>query len=71
MEEVPIIETEWGGELHRELIAEKAQLRLEWRGSPGAIEDLRRMSVARPSRWEGIVIPAVKRKKTPIHRWTS
>ena len=70
MEDVPMIETEWGSERHRELIAEKARLRLEWRGSPGALEDVRRMALASPLRWEGVVIPAGKRKKTPIYLWT-
>lgn len=70
MEDVPVIETEWGGEMHRKLIAEKARLRVEWRGSPGAMEDVRQMADAPPLRWEGVVIPGVKRKKTPIYLWT-
>jgi hypothetical protein len=71
MEDVPVIETEWGSELHRGLIAEKARLRMEWRESPGALEDVRRMVKAPALRWEGIVVPTKRTRKTPIYLWTS
>ncbi|MEO5915732.1 MAG: hypothetical protein ABIS50_15970 [Luteolibacter sp.] len=70
MEEVPVIETEWGSELHRRLIAEKARLRMEWRESPGALEDVRQMAIAPPLQWDGIAVPAKSTRKTPIYLWT-
>ena len=71
MDDIPVIETEWGSNLHRKLIEEKARLRMEWRDSPAAFEDVRLLAEAPPLRWEGVIAPAQKSTgKTPIHVWT-
>ena len=68
MDDIEVIETEWGSELHRRLIAEEHAQRIAWRNSPEAIEEMKRLREAGPLEW-GRVIHPIKRKKTPIYRW--
>lgn len=46
MDEIEAIETEWGGVLHRELIALEMKARVAWRDSPEAREEMRRLRAA-------------------------
>lgn len=68
MDGIKVIETEWGSDLHRRLIAEEHAERVAWRNSPEAWEQARRMKEAGPLEWGRVIYP-VKRKKTPIYRW--
>ena len=71
MDEIEVIETEWGSELHKRLIAEKHAARVAYRNSPEAWEDLRRMQEAGPLEinWSSALHPKAPTKKTPIYRW--
>ncbi len=69
MDGIEVIETEWGSELHRELIALEAKARVEWRNSPEAREEMRRLREAPPLEWQGITTPARAARKTPIYHW--
>ena len=68
MEGIEVIETEWGSELHRRLVAEEHAARVAYRNSPEAWEQARRMREAGPLEWGRVIYP-VKRKKTPIYQW--
>lgn len=68
MEGIEVIETEWGSELHKRLIAEKHAARVAYRDSPEAWEEARRMKEAGPLEWGRVIYPE-KRKKTPIYKW--
>jgi hypothetical protein len=68
MEGIEVIETEWGSELHRRLVAEEHAARVAYRNSPEAWEQARRMKEAPPLEWGRVIYP-VKRKKTPIYQW--
>jgi hypothetical protein len=65
---IEVIETEWGSELHKRLVAEKHAARVAYRNSPEAWEEARRMKEAGPLQWGRIIFPD-KRKKTPIYKW--
>jgi hypothetical protein len=68
MDGIEVIETEWGSELHKRLVAEEHAARVTWRNSPEAWEEARRMQEAGPLEWGRVIYPA-KRKKTPIYKW--
>ena len=68
MEGIEVIETEWGSELHKRLIAEKHAARVAYRDSPEAWEEARKMKEAEPLTWGRVIYPE-KRKKTPIYQW--
>ena len=46
MNEIEMIETEWGGVLHRELISLEMKARVAWRDSPEARDEMRRLGEA-------------------------
>jgi hypothetical protein len=65
---IEVIETEWGSELHKRLVAEEHAARVAWRNSPEAWEEARQMMEAGPLTWGRVIYPE-KRKKTPIYKW--
>lgn len=65
---IEVIETEWGSELHKRLVAEEHAARVAWRNSPEAWEEARQMMEAGPLKWGRVIYPE-KRKKTPIYKW--
>ena len=68
MDGIEVIETEWGSELHRQLIAEKQAARVAYRESPEAWEEYRRLLAAPKLEWQGVVYP--RRPKTvPVYQW--
>ncbi len=71
MTEITATEIDWGSDLHRKLIAEKARLRDEWRKSPSALEEVRQMASAPQVTWEGAFSPAPQPKKLRIYVWKS
>ena len=68
MDGIEVIETEWGSELHRRLIAEKHAARVGYRNSPEAWEELRELQDAPRLEWQR-VIPAKRARTVPIYRW--
>ena len=72
MEGIEVIETEWGSELHKRLIAEEHAARVAWRNSPEAWEQARQMKEAGPLRidWSLALRPKTPTKKTPIYQWS-
>lgn len=68
MDGIEVIETEWGSELHRRLIAEKHAARVAYRDSPEAWEQHQELLDAPRLEWQG-VIPAKKARTVPIYRW--
>ncbi len=72
MDGIEVIETEWGSELHRELIALEARARVEWRNSPEAREEMRRLREAGPLEidWSSARDRKPVTKKVPIHVWS-
>lgn len=68
MKGIEAIDTEWGSELHRRLIAEKHAARVAYRDSAEAWERARRMQESEPLEWGRVIYPD-KRKKTPIYQW--
>ena len=73
MEDIEVIETEWGSELHKRLIAEKHAARVEYRNSPEAWEEARRMKEAEPLTidWTLALKPKPLTKKVPIYQWNA
>ena len=63
MESIEVIETEWGSELHKRLIAEKHAARVAYRDSPEAWEEARRMKEAGPLEWGRVIYP--EKRKNP------
>jgi hypothetical protein len=72
MDGIEVIETEWGSELHKRLIAEKHAARVAYRNSPEAREEARQMMEAGPLRidWSTALRKKSPTKKTPIYRWS-
>jgi hypothetical protein len=72
MEGIEVIETEWGSPLHLELIALEERARVEWRNSPEAREEMRRLREAPPLKvdWASIRIASKPAKRTPIYQWS-
>lgn len=68
VDDIEVIETEWGSELHKRLVAEEHAARVAWRNSPEAWEEARQMQEAGPLKWGRVIFPE-KRKKTPIYKW--
>lgn len=73
MEDIEVIETEWGSELHKRLIAEKHAARVAYRNSPEAWEEARLMKEAEPLTidWTLALKPKSPTKKVPIYRWNA
>lgn len=71
MDGIETIETEWGSELHRQLIALEAKARVEWRNSPEAREEMRRLREAGPLEidWSSVFRQKPPTKKVPIYVW--
>lgn len=63
MDDIEVIETEWGSELHRRLIAEEHAQRIAWRNSPEALEEMKRLREAGPLEWGRRSIRAAGRKR--------
>lgn len=72
MDGIKVIETEWGSDLHRRLVAEEHAARVAWRNSPEAWEQARRMKEAGPLRidWSSALKRKQVTKKVPIYRWS-
>ncbi len=72
MDGIEVIETEWGSELHRRLIAEKHAARVAYRDSPEAWEEARLMKEAGPLRidWSSVRQGKPATRKTPIYVWS-
>lgn len=72
MDGIKVIETEWGSELHRRLIAQEHAERVAWRNSPEAWEQARRMKEAGPLRidWSTAIVRKPITKKVPIYQWS-
>lgn len=72
MDGIEVIETEWGSELHKRLIAEKHAARVAYRNSPEAWEEARRMKEAEPLRidWSSVRRGNPRTRKTPIYVWS-
>lgn len=71
MDDIEVIETEWGSELHRRLIAEEHAQRIAWRNSPEALEEMKRLREAGPLEidWSSALRKRPVTKKVPIYRW--
>jgi hypothetical protein len=69
MDEIEVIETEWGSPLHRELIAHKARLRAEWMRSPEAAEEALKLKNAPRLEWERVVPLKQFQKRIPVYVW--
>jgi hypothetical protein len=71
MEGIEVIETEWGSELHKRLIAEKHAARVAYRDSPEAWEEARQMKEAEPLEidWSSALRPKAPTKKVLIYKW--
>lgn len=71
MNEIEVIETEWGSELHKQLIAEEHAARVAYRNSPEAWEEARRMKEAGPLTidWTLALHKKAHTRKTPIYVW--
>jgi hypothetical protein len=72
MEGIEVIETEWGSELHRRLVAEEHAARVAYRNSPEAWEQARRMREAPPLKidWSSALRRKPVTKKVPIYQWS-
>ena len=72
MDDIEVIETEWGSELHRRLIAEEHAQRIAWRNSPEAIEEMKRLRDAGPLEidWSSALRKRPVTKKVPIYQWS-
>lgn len=72
MDDIEVIETEWGSELHRRLIAEEHAQRIAWRNSPEAIEEMKRLREAGPLEidWSSALRKRPVTKKVPIYQWS-
>lgn len=72
MDDIEVIETEWGSELHRRLIAEEHAQRVAWRNSPEALEEMKRLREAGPLQidWSSALRKRPVTKKVPIYRWS-
>lgn len=71
VEDIEVIETEWGSELHQRLVAEEHAARVAWRDSPEAREQAQRMREAGPLEidWSSALRRKAVSKKTPIFQW--
>lgn len=71
MDDIEVIETEWGSELHRRLIAEEHDQRIAWRNSPEALEEMKRLREAGPLEidWSSALRKRPVTKKVPIYQW--
>jgi hypothetical protein len=69
---IEVIETEWGSELHKRLVAEEHAARVAWRNSPEAWEEARQMMEAGPLKidWSSALRQKPITKKIPIYRWS-
>lgn len=72
MQGIEVIETEWGSELHRRLVAEEHAARVAYRNSPEAWEQARRMKEAPPLEidWSSALRRKPVTKKVPIYQWS-
>lgn len=72
MDDIEVIEIEWGSELHRRLIAEEHAQRIAWRNSPEAIEEMKRLQEAGPLEidWSSALRKRPVTKKVPIYQWS-
>lgn len=71
MNGIELIETEWGSELHLELIALEMRARVEWRNSPEAGEEMRRLEVAAGREMAPLEVAAVHDESLnlPVYIW--
>jgi len=72
MDGIEVIETEWGSELHRRLIAEEHAERIAYRNSPEALEEIRRIREAGPLEidWSSALHQKAVTRKVPIYQWS-
>ena len=72
MDGIEVIETDWGSDLHRRLIAEKHAARVAYRDSPEAWEEARLMKEAGPLMidWSSVHQGKPPTRKTPIYVWS-
>lgn len=71
MNEIEMIETEWGGVLHRELIALEMKARVEWRDSPEARDEMRRLGEAARKEMAPLALAPVHQESLdlPVYVW--
>ncbi len=72
MNEIEVIATAWGSELHKQLIAEEHAARVAYRNSPEAWEEARRMKEAGPLKidWSLALNKKSPTRKTSIYVWS-
>jgi len=72
VDDIEVIETEWGSELHKRLVAEEHAARVAWRKSPEAWEEARQMEEAGPLKidWSSAHRQRPITKKIPIYQWS-
>ncbi len=72
VDEIEVIETEWGSPLHQELVALEERARVEWRNSPEAREEMKLLRETPPPEidWSSVRPLPKPAKKTPIYQWS-
>lgn len=71
MNGIETIETEWGSELHLQLIALEMKARVEWRNSPSAREEMQRLELAVGQEAAPLELAPVHEESLnlPVHLW--
>jgi hypothetical protein len=71
MDGIEVIETEWGSELHLGLIALEQKARVEWRDSPAAREEMKRLAAAAKAEKAPMEVAPIPEEslKLQVHIW--